>query len=131
MATNPVPIHISGDSNVVITCNSNAAYFQRVTLTWTVLRSQFKVIFSGSGEDKNMTTNEGETIYKFTTKQGITINALFEYSPTGSRGPFSQAVVQNPNYVPIDNPTIISVTSEDSNDQDNNDSYLIISVTGF
>jgi len=43
--TNLVPIQINGDSNVAIVCNSHAAYFQRVTLTWTVLRSTIKVVF--------------------------------------------------------------------------------------
>ena len=126
--TNPVPIQINGDSNVAIVCNSHAAYFQRVTLTWTVLRSTIKVVFSGSGK---MTTEEGATGYKFTTQQGIIINALFEYSPNGSVGPFTKAVVQQPIRNPIGDTTIITVTSEDSNDQDNNDSYLIIAVSNL
>ena len=29
--TNPVPIHINGDSSGAIVCNAHAAYFQRVT----------------------------------------------------------------------------------------------------
>lgn len=131
MATNPVSIQINGDSNVAIACNSHAAYFQRVTLTWTVLHSTITVVFFGSGEGVPMTTSEGATGYKFTTKQGITISALFEYSPTGSSGPFYLGVVQGPNYNQIDGTTIITTTSEDSNDQDNNDSYLIISESGL
>jgi len=78
-----------------------------------------------------MTTEDGATGYKFTTQQGITINALFEYSPKGSGGSFSKAIVQQPIRNPIGDTTIITVTSEDSNDLDNNDSYLIIAVSNL
>ena len=129
--TNPVPIHINGDSSGAIVCNAHAAYFQRVTLTWTVLRSTITVVFSGAGEGTKMTTQDGETAYNIITKQGITINALFEYSTTGPNGPFYRASVNQPIVNAIDNLTIISVTSEDANDNDNNDSYLIISYKGL
>ncbi|WP_273291807.1 hypothetical protein, partial [Winogradskyella sp.] len=61
------------------------------------------------------------------TRQGYSISAHFEYSPTGSSGPFYDAVVKDPMISTVGGTTIITVTSEDSNDQDNNDSYLIIS----
>ena len=127
MATNPVSIPIKGDSSGLIICNAHAAYYQRVTLTWSILGSQTTVIFSGSGEGAPMKTQNGLTSYDLPpTRQGYAISALFEYSPSGPNGPFNNASVKDPIISSGGGSTIITVTSEDSNDQDNNDSYLII-----
>lgn len=132
MASNPVSIPISGDSSGLIVCNAHAAYFQRVSLTWSISGSQTTVVFSGSGEGVSMKTQNGSTSAELpATRQGYSISALFEYSTSGSNGPFYQAVVNDPTTISADGTTIITVTSEDSNDQDNNDSYLIITYKGL
>jgi hypothetical protein len=129
MATNPVQIPISGDSSGYITCNSHAAYYQRVTLNF--LNNQ--VIFSGSGEGVPMTTQTGSPLYDLgATRQNYSISALFQFSTSGPNGPFQNAVsVQDPIISQDGNSTFITVTSEDSSDNDNNDSYLIIFYQGL
>jgi hypothetical protein len=129
MATNPVQIPINGDSSGSITCNSHAAYYQRVTLNF--LNTQ--VVFSGTGEGVPMTTQSGATVYALPpTRQGYSISALFQFSTSGQNGPFQNAVsVQNPIISQEGNTTFISVTSEDSTDNDDNDSYLIIFYQGL
>jgi hypothetical protein len=129
MATNPVQIPINGDSSGSITCNSHAAYYQRVTLNF--LNTQ--VVFSGTGEGVPMTTQSGATVYPLPpTRQGYSISALFQFSTSGQNGPFQNAVsVQNPIISQEGNTTFISVTSEDSTDNDDNDSYLIIFYQGL
>ena len=95
MATNPVPIPISGNASGGIICNAHAAYYQKVTLSWTILGSTTTVVFSGSGEGVSMTTPDGSTAYDLPpTRQGYSISAKFEYSPNGSSGPFYEAVVK-------------------------------------
>jgi hypothetical protein len=120
MASNPVQIPIPGDSSGSITCNSHAAFYQQVTLQV----AGNTVIFSGTGEGVAMTTQDGSTSYPLPpTRQGYSISALFQFSSSGPKGPFQNAVsVQDP----INSPPFITVTSEDSTDNDNNDSYLII-----
>jgi hypothetical protein len=129
MATNPVQIPINGDSSGSITCNSHAAYYQRVTLNF--LNTQ--VVFSGTGEGVPMTTQTGAPVYALPpTRQGYSISALFQFSTSGPNGPFQNAVsVQNPIISQEGNTTFISVTSEDSTDNDDNDSYLIIFYQGL
>jgi len=132
MATNPVLIPVNGDSTGLIICNAHAVYFQRVTLKWSILSSPTTVIFSGSGEGVPMKTQDGATSYDLpATRQGYSISALFEYSTSGPSGPFYQASVKDPIISTGGGSTIITVTSEDSNDQDNNDSYLIITYKGL
>ncbi|AUP78226.1 hypothetical protein [Flavivirga eckloniae] len=128
MATNPVSVTFGSDSTGLIVCNAHAAYYQRVTLTWKVLQSETTVIFSGSGEGVPMKTQDGSTSYEIgATRQALHISALFEYSTSGPNGPFVKAVVNDPIISSAGGTTIVTVTSEDSNDKDNNDSYLIIS----
>lgn len=126
MATNPIQINIPGDVQVWITCNSHASFYQRVTLS--DIHSADTVVFSGSGEGVPMKTAEGSTIYSpSNSRQGYTINALFEYSKTGLNGPFLSSLVQDPILPPEEGQgTFVTITSEDGSDSDNNDSYLII-----
>ena len=127
MASNPVSVPMNQTQSGQISCQANAAYYQRVTLEWNVLHDTNIVIFTGTGEGVPMQTDGGATQYNLApTRQGYSINAFFEYSPNGPAGPFYEAVVQDPIITPSGNSTKITITSEDSNDNDNNDSVLTI-----
>jgi len=125
MATNPVNLQIPANSQGVANCVANAAYFQRVTLTW----DGNTAVFSGSGEGVAMTLPSGETTLQFTPDSAArTVSATFEYSSSGSGGPFSAAAVRDPVVTNKGGFNVIEVTSEDSTDNDNNDSYLTIAT---
>lgn len=133
MSSNPVIIPISGDSTGSITCQANAAYYQRVTLTWTILRSTTKVVFSGSGEGVAMKTAQGQTTYNLPpTRQGYGISALFEFSPSGAGGPFQKALaIKGPTTSSSGGTTTVVTSSEDKNDGDYNDSILTVVYQGL
>lgn len=128
MSTNPATIPISGDSTGSISCQANAAYYQRVTLTWTILRSTTTVVFTGSGEGVAMKTAQGQTSYELPpTRQGYGITALFEFSPSGAGGPFQKALaLRGPTTSNSGGSTTVVTSSEDKNDGDYNDSVLTI-----
>jgi hypothetical protein len=129
MASNPVAIGIPGDASGVISCVAHAAYYQRVTLQWSILSSQTTVVFTGSGEGVAMKDEDGQTSYELgPTRQGYQIMATFEYSTSGPNGPFQMATVQDPIVTQKGGFTITEVTSEDSTDNDNNDSYLNVTM---
>lgn len=120
MASNPVEIPITTQFGGSIACNSHALFYQRVTLQV----AGDTVVFSGSGENVAMTTQDGSISYDLPpSRQGYSITALFQYSTSGPNGVFANANAVND---PIDSPPFIFVTSEDSADNDNNDSYLTI-----
>jgi len=128
MGTNPANIQIIQSAGGLISCISNAAYYQRVTLSWTILGSTTTVVFSGSGEDVPMKTSNGATSVSLpAARQNFNISALFEFSTAGPNGPFQQAAVKDPVVTQSGSMTLIQVVSEDSTDQDFNDSYLTIS----
>lgn len=128
MATNPVNIPIVQPASGAITCISNASYFQRVTLTWTANNNTVTVVFKGTGEGKKMQTQSGEFYYEVTPSNAVyEISALFEYSVSGPNGDFISAQVKDPIITSALSSVLILVTSEDFTDNDNNDSYLMIS----
>ena len=124
MVTNPVDIYISGDSQGCVICHAHAAFYQRVTLTWTIGQRTESVVFEGSGEGVPMKTAGGETIHMLPlSRQGYTISALFEYSRSGSTGPFSRAKVNSPIISTNGHATVVTVTGT----QFNNGSCLVVS----
>ena len=133
MSTNPASISIGGDSTGTITCMSHAAYYQRVTLTWTILRSSTTVVFTGSGEGVAMKTAQGQTSYELPpTRQGYGITTLFEFSPSGAGGPFQKALaLKGPSTSNSGGSTTVITSSEDKNDGDYNDSVLTIIYQGL
>jgi len=127
VATNPVQIQLKPCTQLLITCDSHAAYFQRVKLTW----NGGGVVFQGSGEGVAMATPSGQTLYQLPGSVPMTVTAQFEYSPTGPGGPFKLAqVVEQPVTHMGQKTMIIDVTSEDSIDKDDNDSYLSLVLIG-
>ena len=123
--SNPVSIPIPASSQGVINCVANAAYYQRVTLTW----GSTTVVFAGTGEGTPMTTADGETTAQIPpTPDAFNIQALFEFSTNGSSGPFSPATVREPVISNKGGFNVAEVMSEDSTDNDNNDSYLTVAT---
>ncbi len=123
--TDSVNVTLPGDSTGNLTCIAHAAYFQRVTIA---LSGQTLGVFSGSGENKPMLLADGTAVLRVGPNgQAVSLNLTFEFSPSGSGGPFSPANVQQPIVESSGNATIVTVTSEDSTDNDDNDSYLIFS----
>lgn len=128
MATNPVSVTIPKDAMVTLTAVANAGWYQRVTLTWP----GNTVVFQGSGEGVAMTMPNGQDVMDVgPAVQPYQISALFEFSSSGPNGPFSRARVQNPVILSKGPFTINQITSEDSNDNDNNDTYLTIVAMNF
>jgi hypothetical protein len=128
MASNPVALTIPANAKGIINSVSNAGWYQRLTLTW----SGGSAVLQGSGEGQPMKTPDGKASLEFAPlPQGYQISATFEFSPSGPSGPFSRALVQNP-IVTTNGPfTITQVTSEDSTDNDNNDTYLTVVAVNF
>jgi hypothetical protein len=125
MASNPANLSIPAGSQGAITCLANAAYYQRVTLSW----GSTTVIFSGTGEGIAMTTSTGDQLFLIPpNKDALSISATFEYSTTGKNGTYGKASVNTPIISDKGGFHVIEVTSEDSTDNDNNDSYLTITT---
>lgn len=49
MATNPVDVPIPRDKSCIVSCMSNTAYYQKVTIQWP--SGGVQVVFEGTGED--------------------------------------------------------------------------------
>lgn len=125
MSSNPIQIPIEANSQGSINCIANAMYYQRVTLVW----AGKSIVFEGSGEGQPMQTSDGENVYLLEEEtDGYVISALFQYSVNGKNGPFYTAKICAPTILNKGIFTIIQVTSEDSQDNDNNDSYLTIAI---
>lgn len=127
MASNPTSVQMTQPGGGTITCMSFALYWQRVTLSWRILNTTTTLVFQGSGEGVPMKLADGSTIYPVdSARQNYGISILFEFSTTGPSGPFSKATVKDPIINQQGENIEITITSEDSADNDNNDSYLII-----
>jgi len=123
MATNPISLVIPRDVSGYITCNAHAAYFQRVTISTD---AGPVAVFSGTGEGVPMKTADGKSMVPIgPLRSSYTFNMLFEFSTNGPSGPFKKGLVANPIISHEGDSTIVSITSEDGADSDNNDSYLI------
>jgi hypothetical protein len=121
MEPNPVEVRVPEPWDGVVQCQANASYYQRVTLT---INGQ-QVAFGGTGEGQPMSLPDGRTTYPLGSTRGDQrIPCLFEFSPSGPNGPFSDAAVLAPTYVETPNGIFIQVQSEDSVDNDYNDSVL-------
>jgi len=121
MEPNPVEVRVPEPWDGVVQCQANASYYQRVTLTINGKR----VGFGGTGEGQPMSLPDGRTTYPLGSTRGDQhIPCLFEFSPSGPGGPFSDAAVLAPTYVETSSGIFIQVRSEDGGDSDYNDSVL-------
>lgn len=123
MTGNPIDVSIPANSQGSIQCLANAAFWQRVTLDWP----GDMVFFQGTGEGEPMQTPDRQNAYLLRAESSAyRIRAMFEYSTGGPNGPFQLGRVLDPVVTDKGMFTIVQVTSEDSADNDNNDSYLTI-----
>lgn len=121
MEPNPVTVRVAELWTGSIQCQSNASYYQRVTLT--IAGEQ--VVFGGTGEGTPMTLPDGNTSISLGSTRGDRhVPCLFEFSPNGPGGPFSNSSVLAPTYIETPSGMFIQVQSEDSVDNDYNDSVL-------
>jgi hypothetical protein len=126
--TNPAQISITSNTTLHIFCVSHAGFFQQVTLSFNQDMSNNIGTFSGTGENVAMALADGKNVLTAKTGNNKTLFAQFRFSKSGPNGPFRPAVsVCAPivNGTPP-NPVFTTVTSEDSGDDDNNDSYLTV-----
>jgi hypothetical protein len=111
-----------------VTAESHAAFFQLLDIDDG---DNDICILQGSGENVKMNTPAGQDSCSFTAAPGVPVflSVLFTFSRSGAGGPFSNAVVLAP-LATDDSPMlrIVSVTSEDSTDNDDNDTFLTIAV---
>jgi Fucose-binding lectin II (PA-IIL) len=119
---NPYTTRIPSDSNYNFSFTSNAAYFQRATVS---VNGQVSAVFNGSGENVAMTQQGGSTSYGGATRQAMTASILFEYSSNGSD--YSQSSVAQA----WSTSTLVMVGTEDSTDNDNNDTVMTLSFTSL
>jgi hypothetical protein len=126
-ATNPVAIAVEPQSVLHILCVAHADFYQQVILSFSQNMSSPIGTFSGSGEGVTMKLAGGGTTLSQSTGSNSTLYAQFQFSSSGSGGPFQQASVCAPIVVGSSpGPVITTVTSEDLIDTDDNDSYLTI-----
>lgn len=125
MATNPVSLSIPANGRGNISAVCNAAWYQRLTLTW----AGGAAVFQGTGEGVAMTTAAGESAIPL--PQAAEVTAKFESSRPGSSGTLVLAAVQNPIVTTQGAFTLVQVKSEDSTDNDFNDTFLTIVSVSF
>lgn len=123
---NTASIPVLANSQVAVNCIAHAGFMQRVTLTGPGL----SLVFQGQGEGVAMTLSNGETSYLIPQNASdYTIFANFEFSPIP---PYDNYLPANAVGKPIvtGNPPFVTVavTSEDSSDNDQNDSYLSLFI---
>ncbi|GJE89855.1 hypothetical protein PsYK624_059650 [Phanerochaete sordida] len=125
---NPFHIGVNVGQTVTLTVMAHAAYWQQVTFS-SVPGASGNIVFIGNGEGVPMKQN-GQTSYTIPAQSdGYLIGVFFQFSTVGSGGPFNTAVINTlPEPVVADQEIIIEVTSEDSTDSDNNDSYATIII---
>lgn len=125
---NPFHIGVNVGQRAVLTVSSYAAYTQVVTFSG-VPGASGNVVFSGSGEGVPMRQN-GQTSYTVPAQNdGYLLTVLFQYS-TSPGGPLRTAVINNlPTATTTAGQTVIKIRSEDSVDNDNDDSFAIITIS--
>jgi hypothetical protein len=116
---NPFPITVTNNPQVLVVCNVNASFNQRVTLFFDPGMEQIVGQFTGVGEN---TTMDPATGLRF-AMQGTTLWALFEFEQDGT---FQRSTNVSD---PVTRTFMTTISSEDSQDGDSNDSFLIVIVT--
>jgi hypothetical protein len=106
-----------------MTCLSNSAHWQKVTLTWGATT----ITFEGVGAGVPMKLADGATVYPLApSQQNYFIEVLFQHSLTGAGGPFRNSVPEGPIAIPNAHTTHLLVTADDSIEHVNNNAMLMI-----
>lgn len=119
-ASNPVALTVSQNHTIYLSCLAHAAYQQKVIASFNGDLSNPVAVFTGSGENVLMTTSNGQTVATVPTGANQRLYVLFQFSPGGG---FQNAVrVCQPQTAGV----VTQVSSEDSIDNDDNDSYFFL-----
>lgn len=121
--SNPLNLRLNSPQGGVITCIANASYYQEVQIQFPDLPL---VVFQGTGEEVPMRCDTGNVFSIPSSHSDCPISLTFLYSTNGSQGPFNLAYVKPPIINQEGDFVTITVMSEDSTDNDNNDTYLTI-----
>ena len=128
MATNPVDVRLPRDQAGIVSCMSNAEYYQKVTIQWP--SGGDTVIFEGTGEDVQIENPKRRHNCSSWIEPVTVVSFVFiQYSSSGKGGPLSKAKVKDSVYSTNGGYTTITVVSEDDVDDDYNDSYLTFSLS--
>lgn len=107
----------------MITCLSNTSLWQKVTLTWGATI----ITFEGAGKGMPLQLADGTTTYPMVASlQDYTIHIQFHYSPEGAQGPFFNAIVEEPIFIPNRHHTQILISADVMMEHVNNDAMLMI-----
>jgi hypothetical protein len=122
MAPNPVTVSLPANSQISISANCNASYTQVLDISIGDVTERFQ----GTGEGQPMTFGDNQDTWKLSAKPTTQACVATFYFKTPGSDDLQLARVQDP-IIKVDSPfTMIFVTSEDSADNDNNDTYLSI-----
>ncbi|KAF8521115.1 hypothetical protein BU17DRAFT_65074 [Hysterangium stoloniferum] len=119
---NPVTIPIPPGVTLACGAKSFADFNQRVIIKWDGVQID---TFQGSGENVPMRLLSGSNMLnKQSDGQAHTITLVFQFDDRGGSG-FRNAIVnQSPSNIVTGSEAVIKITSEDSQDNDNNDTVI-------
>ncbi|KAJ7198148.1 hypothetical protein GGX14DRAFT_402176 [Mycena pura] len=130
-ASNPLELGpFSPGSTAMVTSRSHALYTQKVVVTGPPAACTLQ----GSGEDKDMPvlgsnpTSTQCTFAPTNISEPLPLTLLFQFSPTGPDGEFTNSPVVVMDTNTIANVISMAASSEDSTDNDMNDSQVTITV---
>lgn len=121
-ASNPVAVNVTQNHTIYLSCLAHAGYQQKVTASFNADLSNPVAVFTGTGENVPMTSN-GVTLVSVPTGGQQQLYVLFQFS---SGNGYQNA----PRVNPVPNGAVTQITSEDSTDNDDNDSYFLLVDTG-
>jgi hypothetical protein len=116
---NPYVTTLPPDSTFTFTAMSHASYYQRATVS---VNGTTVVIFNGNGEGFPMVTPQGETSYEGATRGKLQASILFQFSVDGSDY-INAAIAQVSGTA-----SSVTIGTENSNDGDNNDTVLTLTI---
>ena len=117
--TNPVAVDVSQNRTVYLSCIAHAGYQQMVTASFNSDLSSPVATFTGSGENVPMTSS-GQPMVSIPTGSQQKLYVLFQFS-SGNGFQNAARVLQ-----PLKVGAVTQITSEDSTDNDENDSYFLL-----
>ncbi|KFY95491.1 hypothetical protein V500_02758 [Pseudogymnoascus sp. VKM F-4518 (FW-2643)] len=127
---NPIIYALPAHSSINISCEANAAWLQRITVTIpSDPKSPYQ--FTGVGEPGDMRLASGADSIELTPAPNERPATFFyEFDATGSRGHFQPALrIVEPYVKTLRWGQFITIASEDGGDQDSNDSIVYINAS--
>ena len=112
--------NIPSNTDIHFAAQARASYYQKVTITL----NGTTVEFSGSGEGTKMTTSTGAATATISSGTATSATLHFQHSSGGANGQFVNSNVCPPSRVSTSPIGLVTISSEDSVDNDDNDTYL-------